>query len=137
MINPARVIVAILLIAAANGILMGLGNRAYELVTDDYSIIEWPGSFYLLFWYTAIFATFAGMLLAPVMLWVGSRLPLPKLRYLIMVGLAVGPLPFIIMEGLDAESFNGLLVFSLLGAFSAFLWWLLVEKHRSRQVASD
>ncbi len=130
MINPVRVIFAVPLIAAVNGILMGLGNRAYEVMSGNYSVIEWPGSFQVLFWYTAIFATIAGTILAPVMVWVGTKIPNPKVAYLIVIGVVFGPIPLLLLEGGRLEGWTTLLTFSSLGAVSATLWWILVEKHR-------
>jgi hypothetical protein len=117
-------------IALLNAALVGLGDGAYRLVADKDSVIEWPGSFWILFWYTLIFASVAGVVLAPVMVWAGSKIPEPKFGYLLGVGLIVGPIPFLLLEGLGTDSLNGLFVFSLLGGLSAIVWWRLVEKHR-------
>ena len=130
MINPLRPIFAVPIIALLNALLMGLGDGAYNLVADTDPLIKWPGSFWLLFWGTLIFASVAGSVLAPIMVWVGSKIPQPKLGYLLGIGLIVGPIPFLLMEGLSFESLNGIFVFSLLGGLSAVVWWHLVEKHR-------
>ena len=130
MINPLRPVLAVPAIALLNAVLMGLGDGAYNLIADTNPVIKWPGSFQSLFWYTLIFASLAGLVLAPIMVWVGSRIPEPKLGYLLGIGLIVGPMPFLILEGLSSDSFSGVFVFSLLGGISAVLWWYLVEKHR-------
>jgi hypothetical protein len=119
------------LIAFVNAVVMGLGDGAYKLISERHSAIEWPNSFWILFWYTFILATFVGAILAPIMTWVGAKLPKPKLRYLLIIGLVFGPLPFVLLEGSSVDSSSGLLVFSILGGLSSILWWYLVEKHRT------
>ena len=109
---------------------MGLGDGAYNLIANPNPVIKWPASFWILFWHTLIFAAVIGVMLAPIMIWVGSRLPKPKLNYLLTIGFIAGPVPFLLMEGICNSNFTGVLVFSLLGGFSAVLWWYLVEKHR-------
>jgi hypothetical protein len=110
---------------------MGLGDGAYSLVADTNPVIKWPGSFWILFWYTLIFASLAGLMLAPVMVWAGSKIPEPKLAYLFGLGLIVGPAPFLLLEGLGSDSLKAAFIFSLLGGISAVIWFYLVEKHRA------
>jgi hypothetical protein len=118
------------IIALLNAVLVGLGDGAYQLVVDTNSVIKWPGSFQILFLYTLIFASLAGLVLAPIMLWLSPRIPQPTLYYLVGIGLIAGPIPFLLLEGLSIESLNGLVIFSLLGGLSAVIWWHIVEKHR-------
>jgi hypothetical protein len=130
LINPLRPILAVPVIALLNAVLMGLGDGAYNLIADNDPVIKWPGSFWILFWYTLIFASIAGLVLAPIMVGVGSKIPEPKLAYLLGVGLIVGPAPFLLLDGFNSDSVRAAFIFSLLGGFSAMLWWYLVEKHR-------
>jgi hypothetical protein len=131
LISPLRPILAVPIIALLNAVLMGLGDRAYKQIVDSHSAIQWPDSFWILFWYTLIFASTTGLALAPIMVWAGARIPQPKPRYLLGIGLIVGPLPFVLLEGLSGSSLTGLAAFSLLGGTSAIAWWHLVEKHRT------
>jgi hypothetical protein len=128
--NPLRPILAVPVIALLNAVLMGLGDGAYNLIADTSPALGWSGSFKIVFWYTLIFATLAGLVLAPLMVWVGPKIPQPKFRYLLVIGLIAGPIPFLLFEGLGIDSVNGLAVFSLLGGLSSISWWHLVEKHR-------
>jgi uncharacterized membrane protein YoaK (UPF0700 family) len=125
-------VVAVFVIALVDAILMGLGNHAYEITTGNYSIISWPDSFWLLFEYTLIFALAAGAVLAPIFYSLGRKLPEPKLLWLLLIGVVIGPLPIAALDARLPEA-TTIVSFSLLGFVSAAIWWLLVEASRSAE----
>ena len=135
MIKKPHPVLAVPVIALADAVLMGLGNRAYELVTGKFSIVSWPESFRLLFWYTLIFALLAGVVLSPIFYALGKKLPEPKLLWLTVAGIMLGPVPITVLDGHLPESI-ALAAFCALGVVSAAIWWILVEAQRPRQIAS-
>ena len=114
------------LIAFADGLAMG----AMSLVFDVQALTSGWAAFWLLFWTTSVAALIVGAVLALPMLWIAEGIAGPKLPILLLIGALAGPVPIFLLDGGGVFVAETIVVFAILGALSAFLWWLLVERHR-------
>lgn len=130
-----RAALAVPAIALAIGALVALVSAA--LATDDAVIKGW-GLAYITFFYATMIALPVGIVLAFPAVMLGHLLPEPRFGWLIAIGALTSGLPTALLSLPNAEEALGsALIFSLIGAFAAFLWWHLVESHREPETIRD
>jgi hypothetical protein len=136
LIQKPHPVLAVPTIALVDAVLMGFGNRVYEVATGTYSVFAWPDSFWLLFWYTFVFATIAGAILAPIFYFGAKKKPPIPLPALLLAGALLGPIPIALLDK-QLPNVMAVAVFSTLGMVSGAIWWLMVETPRVRHRATQ
>jgi hypothetical protein len=130
-----RAALAVPLIALAIGAATALLSVALE--PEDALIKGWSLAF-ITFVYAAIIALPVGIVLSFPAVLFGHLLPEPRLGWLVAIGTAASGLPATLLSLPHAEKALGsALVFGMIGAFAAFLWWHLVERHREPETNHD
>ncbi|WP_285709913.1 hypothetical protein [Erythrobacter oryzae] len=130
-----RAALAVPVIAPAIGALVALVSLA--LATEDALIKGWSLA-YITFVYATIIALPVGIALAFPAVLLGHLLPEPRFGWLIAIGAVTSGGPAALLSLPDAETALGAaLIFGMIGAVAAWLWWHFVERHREMEPAHD
>lgn len=124
-----RAALAVPVIALSIGVLFALFSVALE--ADNALIKSWSLAF-ITFVYAAIIALPIGIVLAFPAVLFGHLLPEPRFGWLIAIGALTSGVPTALLSLPNAEEALGsALLFGVIGAFAAWLWWHFVERHRN------
>lgn len=130
-----RAALAVPLIALLIGALVAFVSLV--LATEDAVIKGWSLA-HITFVYATIFALPVGIVLAFPAVLLGHLLPEPRLGWLIAIGAMTSGGPAALLSLSDAGTTLGSgLIFGMIGAFAAWLWWHLVERHRNMGPVHD
>lgn len=130
-----RAALAVPVIALSIGGLVALVSLL--LATDEAVIKGWSLA-YITFVYVTIIALPVGMVLAFPAVLLGHLLPEPRFGWLLAIGALTSGVPTMLLSLPDAEAALGsVLIFGMIGAFAAWLWWHFVERHRQMEPVHD
>lgn len=130
-----RAALAVPVIALAIGALTALFSVALE---PENALIKGRDLAFITFVYATIIALPVGIVLSFPAVLFGHLLPEPRLGWLIAIGAAVSGVPTALLSLPNGEEALGsVLLFGGVGAFAAFLWWHLVERHREPEIVHD
>jgi hypothetical protein len=130
-----RAVLAVPVIALSIGVLFALFSVVLE--SDNALIKSWSLAF-ITFVYATIIALPVGIVLAFPAVLLGHLLPEPRFAWLIAIGALVSGGPTAALSLPDGEEALGsVLLFGGIGAFAAYLWWQLVERHREPETIHD
>ena len=130
-----RAALAVPVIALLIGAVTALFSVALEA---DNALIKGRDLAFITFVYATIIALPVGIVLSFPAVLLGHLLPEPRFGWLIAIGAAVSGVPTALISlPRGAEAFLSGLLFGMIGAFAAWLWWHLVERHREPETVHD
>ncbi len=109
------------------------------VVTEpDNALIEGWSLAWVTFDYTLIVAISVGVALSFPTVIFGDRLPHPRWAWLVGLGIVLSAtLGLLMLVFAGNSAFDIVMLFGALGAVSAGLWWLLVERYREVEFTYD
>ena len=130
-----RAALAVPVIALAIGAVTAVFSVALE---PDTALIKGRDLAFITFVYATIIALPVGIAMAFPAVLFGYLLPEPRFGWLIAIGAMTSGVPTALLSLPNAEEALGsVLIFGLIGAFAAGLWWHLVERHREPETIHD
>jgi hypothetical protein len=130
-----RAALAVPVIALAIGAVTAMFSVALE---PENALIKGRDLAFITFVYATIIALPVGIVLAFPAVLFGHLLPEPRFGWLIAIGAAVSGVPTALLSlPRGGEAFQSGLLFGVVGAFAAWLWWHFVERHRDMEPVHD
>jgi hypothetical protein len=130
-----RAALAVPMIALLIGAVTALFSVALEA---DNALIKGRDLAFITFVYATIIALPVGIVLSFPAVLLGHLLPEPRFGWLIAIGALTSGVPTALLSLPNAEEALGsVLIFGSIGAFAAWLWWHLVERHREPEMIHD
>lgn len=127
-----RAALSVPLIALLIGAVTALISVAFE---PDDALIKGGDLAFITFFYATILALPFGIVLSFPAVLFGHLLPKPRFGWLIGIGVVTAGVPaFLMSGGTIGEAISMAVIFGMIGAFAAVLWWLCVERFREEPV---